>query len=269
VGNYGQGTIRNYIQEMRLLFQYHSEYPVAEMDQNHLNDYLHYIKTIHGVGYSKCKMVANACCFFFRHVIQRPLVLPSKLFPKKEFKLPAVMSQSEVAQLLKTLTNVRDRVLIGLLYGSGLRLGEAQKLELSDIDRQCKQLKVRQGKGHKDRFTLLPAQLLRDLEEYWRAYRMKKFIFESPQLQGRPLHHRSLQVLVNQCMEQAGFKDKPYTSHTLRHSFATHLLENGNDLHTIKELLGHSNIETTMVYLHLQQTKRAVLVSPLDKLHQL
>lgn len=266
MGNYGQGTLRNYLQEMRLLFQFHQDLPVDSLDQHHLNDYIVYIKTNHGVGYAKCKMVAQACSFFFKHVINKPFVLPSKLFPRKQYKLPNVMTQKDVIKLFDTVNSPRERVLLGLLYGCGLRLGETRNLELSDIDRAGKRILIRQGKGMKDRYTLLPAPLLQDLENYWRQYRMGKYIFESPLLQGRPLHQRSLQVLVNQCMATAGFGSGLYTAHTLRHSFATHLLDAGQDIHTIKVLLGHSKIETTMVYLHLQQSKRAVMLSPLEML---
>lgn len=253
---------------MRLLFQYHQGEPVDSLQQRHLNDYIYYIKTVHGVGHAKCKMVANACCFFFRHVINKPLVLPSKLFPRKESKLPAVMNQAEVTQLLSHLTDARERVLIGLLYGCGLRISEAKDVEIEHIDRLNKRLLVGKSKGKKERYTLLPITLLKDLEELWKEERMKKYVFESPIIQQRPLHSRSLQCIINECMQRAGFEGKHYTAHTLRHSFATHLLENGNDLHTIKTLLGHSKIETTMVYLHLQQGKREILESPLDKLRK-
>lgn len=267
VGNYGGGTIRNYVMEMRLLFQYHLDREVESIIDADINDYIFYIKTMHGVGYAKCKMVAHACSFFFKHVIKKPYALPSKLFPRKQTKLPNIMSEAEVSLLLSLTLDPRERVLLGILYGSGLRLGEARNLKLSDIDRAGSRLLVRQGKGQKDRYTLLPQCLLTDLEVYWRAYRMKGFIFESPQIKGRALHQRSLQILVNKAMTGSGFDSGQYTAHTLRHSFATHLLDQGSDIHTIKELLGHSKIETTMVYLHLQQSKRAVLVSPLDKLH--
>jgi integrase/recombinase XerD len=266
VGNYGAGTIRNYLQEMRLLFQFYEGQAVETFTQKHLNQYIFYIKTHHGVGHSKCKMVASACCFFFKHVMEKPFVLPSKLFPRKVWKLPAVMAQTEVNTLLESNLDSRERVLIGLLYGCGLRLSEARNLTLADIDRAHNRLNIRQAKGHKDRFGLLPKQLLTDLETYWRAYRMKKYVFESPMLQGRPLHGRSLQCMVNAAMVKAGFSSGTYTAHTLRHSFATHLLDAGQDIHTIKTLLGHAKIETTMIYLHLQQSRRDILVSPLDLL---
>jgi integrase/recombinase XerD len=126
-------------------------------------------------------------------------------------------------------------------------------------------LKVVSGKGGKDRITLLPKGLLNELREYYKQYKPKVYLFEG-QVAGKPMNDRSIQHAIRQCMKQAGLEQFNFSAHTLRHSFATHLLDQGNDIHTIKELLGHSKIETTMVYLHLQQTKRAALVSPLDAL---
>jgi site-specific recombinase XerD len=121
------------------------------------------------------------------------------------------------------------------------------------------------GKGGKDRYTILSKSLLEELRFYYRQYRPKVYLFEG-QLAGKPMNDRSIQHAIRQCMKQAGLEQFNFSAHTLRHSFATHLLDMGNDIHTIKELLGHSKIETTMIYLHLQQTKRAALVSPLDVL---
>ena len=160
---------------------------------------------------------------------------------------------------------------MSLLYGTGIRLRELQQLEFTDIERSENRIKIRQGKGKKDRYALLPKHLLSVMESYYWAFKPKKFIFESPLLQGRPLHSRSLQTTVNAAMDNAGLAGKHYTAHTLRHSFATgptsrHLLDDGVDLHTIKTLLGHSKIETTMIYLHLTTTRRSTLISPLDRL---
>lgn len=198
--------------------------------------------------------------------MKKPYVLPSKLYPRKEFVLPAVMTLEEIKQLFNAITDVRQRAVIGLLYGTGMRIGEIKNLKLSDIERANQRLLVRQGKGNKDRYTLLPLSALDDLEKYYRKYRPKVYLFESKQLRGKPLHQRSIQVIINSAMTKAGFESGKFTAHTLRHSFATHLLDAGCDIHTIKTLLGHSKIETTMIYLHLQQSKRSSVISPLDKL---
>jgi integrase/recombinase XerD len=266
VGSYANDSIRNYLMEVRLLFQFHHDKDAEELTELDMNNYIIYIKQVHKVGHAKCKMVANAASYFFRNILRKPYVLPSKLFPRKEWKLPNVMSQSEIQQLFEQTTDLKQQLVVSLLYGTGIRLRELQQLEFSDIDRAENRIKIRQGKGKKDRYALLPKHLLGVMESYYWAFRPKKFLFESPLLQGRPLHSRSLQTTVNAAMENAGLGGKSYTAHTLRHSFATHLLDDGVDLHTIKTLLGHSKIETTMVYLHLTTTRRSSLVSPLDRL---
>ena len=168
----------------------------------------------------------------------------------------------QVNSILVTYLNYR------ILYGSGLRCGEVQQLKLSDIERANNRILIRQGKGNKDRYVQLPQYVLKHAEDYYRAYRPKTYLFENKHNQGKPLHQRSIQTIVNSSMTSAGFISGKFTSHSLRHSYATHLLDMGCDIHSIKTLLGHSKIETTMIYLHLQQSKRDVIVSPLDKLYE-
>ncbi len=266
VGNYGRGTIKSYMAEMRLLFHYYHEKDVEQITEQDILNYMMFIKTVHQVGRAKCRSVAQSCAFFYKHVIKMPFVLPSKLYPRKEFVLPSVMTHDQIKQLFVGTTEARQRAVISLLYGSGLRLGEVQRLKMSDIERSSNRILIRQGKGNKDRYVLLPAYVLHELEHYYRAYLPKVYLFESKQLKDKPLHPRSVQTIVNSAMTSAGFKSGVYTAHTLRHSYATHMLDIGNDIHSIKTLLGHSKIETTMIYLHLQQSKRDALVSPIDKL---
>ena len=144
-------------------------------------------------------------------------------------------------------------------------MNELKQLKLCDIDSKSYQVKVVAGKGGKDRFTILPKALLEPLRDYFRAYRPKVYLFEG-QTKGAPMHERSIQHFLQLYIGKIGLAGKDYSAHTLRHSFATHLLDGGTDIHTIKELLGHSNLDTTMVYLHLQQSRRAAIVSPFDVL---
>jgi integrase/recombinase XerD len=264
--SYAKSSLRNYCMEMRLLFQYHHGKEVEQITDQDIMQYIVFIKEVHKVGRAKCRSAAQACSFFFKHVIKKPFVLPSKLYPRKEFVLPAVMTEAEVKQLLDGITDLRQKAVTGLFYGCGMRLAELKNLQWRDIERTSNRLLIRQGKGNKDRYTLLPKTLLTDLEIYYRSCRSKVFLFESCKIKGFSLHARSLQNIVNAAMINSGFPSGKYTAHTLRHSFATHLLDNGCDLHSIKELLGHVKIETTMIYLHLQQSKRNQIISPLDRL---
>jgi len=184
-------------------------------------------------------------------------IVPSNLYPKKQFKLPNIMTEKEIEQLFKAPLNLQECCVLGSLYGCGMRISEVCNLRISDIDSANKRIKVVQGKGGKDRFTLLPPTLLEHLRQHFvAAGRPKEFLFTSPQTK-RALHVRSMQVIVNRAMEKAGFESGRFTAHTLRHSFATHMLNQGNNIHVIKTLLG---------YLHLQHHTQMGIVSPLEKL---
>lgn len=253
---------------MHYLLAHFDSLSPASLTQKHLIEYLNFIKREHGIGRNKCRIAVSAFNIFFRQVVQSSLVAPNDLYPRQEFKLPQVLSQEQVHKLL-TLpdANIKHQAIVSLLYGSGIRLGELQMLKLSDIDGKNFQLKIVAGKGNRDRFALLPKHLIEPLRVYYKAYRPSVYLFEG-QTKGKPMNDRSLQHAIRQLMIQAGYADKGFSAHTLRHSFATHMLDQGNDIHSIKELLGHSKIETTMVYLHLQQKKRAAICSPFDVLMQ-
>lgn len=267
IGGFGKGTVKVYVAEMRLLFRYHHLKDVEDINQEDITNYILFIKRVHQVGRAKCRSVAHSCSFFFKKVMVKPFVLPSVLYPRKEFILPNIMTIEEIQTLFNCKLDYRTRAVLGLLYGSGMRIGEVRDLLITDIDSKQNQILIRQGKGNKDRMTLLPQSLLIDLRLYFLEARPKIHLFESKQTK-RAMHQRSLSLLVSNAMEKAGFKNKGFTAHTLRHSFATHLLNAGSDIHTIKTLLGHSKIETTMVYLHLQTSKRQQIVSPLDALNK-
>jgi len=261
---YGKGSVRGYCQEMTLLFKYCNHKAVADINQDDVEQYMLYIKDVHKVGRAKCKSVAAACCFFFKHILPAPHILPAKLYPRKQFVLPNIMTEQEVIQLFAAALSVKEYCVVALLYGCGLRVGEVAAIRLQDIESSNQRLKVYQGKGAKDRYTLLPQRLLEQLRIFYEQEgRPAHYLFTSKQTK-RAMHLRSIQVVVNSAMAKAGFKDKPFTAHTLRHSFATHMLNGGSNLHVIKTLLGHSKIETTMVYLHLQKHTQAGVVSPLD-----
>lgn len=264
---YGKGSVRNYMQELTLLFKHYNELQVEGMCQSHIEQYLIFIKDNHKVGRAKCRSVAQACSFFFKKVMQVDYIVPSNLYPRKQFVLPDIMTETEVEKLFQTTTlTLKEKCVIGLLYGSGMRISEVCSLSVSDIDSTNQRIKVVQGKGGKDRFTLLPPSLLTSLRQYYlQAGRPSKYLFTSKQTQ-TAMHVRSMQLVVNSAMQKAGFAVGQFTAHTLRHSFATHLLNQGNNIHVIKTLLGHSKLETTMIYLHLQHHTQLGIVSPLEKL---
>lgn len=228
-------------------------------------DYLHYLINEKQASRSKCHMVAQSLAYFFRHVLGKPYETPSKIYPKRPFKLPAVLTREEVQMLLNACQSSKEKAILELFYSSGLRLSELQHLKMIHIEGEQNRIKVESGKGARDRYTLLSQRCLETLRVYYRDCKVKPqvYLFEG-QEPGKPMHERSIQHAVRMVYQRAGLQHKPKKVHTLRHSFATHLLDGGADIHTIKELLGHSKIETTMVYLHLQSRKRNALVNPLD-----
>ena len=210
-------------------------------------------------------MVAQALSCFYKHMLRVPYVVPSSFYPRQEKKLPEILAVPEVVHLMTSTENLKNKCVLGMFYGTGLRLDEMTHLKVSSICSITNEVKVVQGKGNKDRITLLPEKLLPELRLYYLQYRPRVYLFEGRH-PGQPMSNSAMQTIVRNAMKNAGFPKGKFTAHSLRHSFATHLLDEGADIHTIKVLLGHSNIETTMVYLHLQKSKRATLVSPFDPL---
>jgi len=266
VGGYSPRSIGNYVREMRFIFEYYPDTRPSQLTAEQIEKYICYIKEVFNSGFSKCRLVASSVSFFFKQILKRPYDLPSKLYPKKKFQLPNVMTVDEVRQLLSTPCSLKQQAIIQLFYSSGVRLEECSRIKLTDIDSKNMRIKVVQGKGNKDRYTLLSSYALTTLREYFRKHRPATYLFEA-KTKGKCVHCRTIQLQVELAMKQAGFKDKGYSAHTLRHSFATHLLDTGTDLHTIKELLGHSNISTTMIYMHLQTHRCSRIVNPLDHLN--
>lgn len=263
---YGKGSIKSYVNEMVLIFKYYNHKNVEQITQSDIEQYMLFIKQAHQVGRAKCRSVAQACSFFFKKVMPSDYIVPSNLYPKKQFILPNIMSEAEVGRLFNAKLSIKEYCAIGLMYGCGMRLSEVCSLRIKDIESEEKRIKVFQGKGAKDRYTLLPADLLLKLRSYYiEAGKPSEYLFTSTQTK-RSLHPRSMQIIVNSAMAKAGFANMGFTSHTLRHSFATHLLDSGSNIHVIKTLLGHSKIETTMIYLHLQKHTQFGIVSPLDRL---
>jgi site-specific recombinase XerD len=212
-------------------------------------------------------MAAQSISFFFRHVLKLPYVVPSLIYPRTTSKLPPVMNTQEIKTLIDSIKNIKHRTVVMLLYSTGMRLSEIAALKITDIDSKNMRIKVVQGKGAKDRYTILSEQVLQELRAYYIIYKPAIYLFNGSG-KGRPISHRSIQHLVQNALAQAGLNSKNYTVHTIGHSFATHLVDNGTDLHTVKELLGHSNLQTTMRYMHLTTTRIQGIINPYDALPQ-
>ena len=181
--------------------------------------------------------------------------------PKKDKKLPVVLSVEEVLKLIQVTKNLKHRTIIAMLYSSGLRIGELLSLELRDFDLKRNQLHIKNGKGKKDRYVTLATSLHPILKNYYATYKPKNFFIENPK--GNNYSATSIRSFLKKSCQAAGIS-KRVTPHSLRHSYATHLLEQGTDIRYIQELLGHSRPETTMVYTHVSKKDLRGIKSPLD-----
>jgi site-specific recombinase XerD len=266
-GNYSPRSIATYLREVRYICAYYPDLSPDQWTDVHIIDYMTYLKTVHQVSYSKSKMTAQSVAFFFRHVLKRPYDVPSKLYPKREFKLPHYLTKEEMQKLINSCRSPKQKAIVELFYSSGVRLEELRMLRLTDVDSKNNRLFVRNGKGRKDRYTLLSKRVVETLRTYYRKQKVKPqvYLFEGKR-QCEPMWAGAIQFSVRLAYKYAGLSHKEHKTHALRHSFATHLLDAGVDIHTIKELLGHSDIKTTMIYLHLQTSKRNLIVNPLDEL---
>lgn len=266
-GNYAARSIAAYVREIRFICAYYPDMSPCQWKDVHIIDYMAYLKITFKVSYCKSKMVAQSVAFFFRHILKRPYDVPSKLYPKREYKLPSYLTIEQMQSLIIACRSVKQIAIIELFYSSGMRLDELRMLKMSDIESKNNRIFVRCGKGRKDRYTLLSKRALETLRNYYREYKPKAlvYLFEGS-TPGKPMASGAIQWTVRQAYKHAGLYHIPHKTHALRHSFATHLLDRGVDIHTIKELLGHADIKTTMVYLHLQTSKRNLIVNPLDEL---
>jgi integrase/recombinase XerD len=214
-----------------------------------------------GTSWSQFNQVVSALRFFYRHVLDRPDFVPFVVYGKKPRSLPVVLCPADVRRLLDAVPAGRNRLVLRIAYGCGLRLSELLHLRLADIDGTRHILWVRHGKGNKDRGVPLPALLLDELRHYWRQHRYPDWLFPGPT--GRPLNVATLQRAFQKARRKAGLRQAA-TIHTLRHCYATHLLEAGTDLPTLQRLLGHSHLATTLRYLHLRSDRLPHIRSPLE-----
>ena len=235
----------------------------TELELEQIEDYLLHLKK-KGASEADFKLTVYGLRFLFRcdGLDDRAIKLPSI---KRDKKLPVVLSPKETKELLKAPTLLKHRVLIGVLYGCGLRCHEVRSLLIKDVDFDRNMIHIRQGKGRKDRYVPLGEHLNRGLKKYLEAEKPVKWLFNGRD-HHQPFSSRGTQWVIREAAKKTGIK-KHVSVHTLRHTYATHLLEQGLDIVSIKELLGHAHIDTTMVYLHVAKAGRQVPFSPLDKLY--
>ena len=301
---YSRRTEKSYLDWARRFALFHQGRDLAAMGGPEVKAYLEYLVMRRNVAASTQNQALNALVFLYQQVLLQPLgEIGEFLRAKKPKRLPTVLTREEVERLLARLQGV-PKIMAGLLYGSGLRVMECLRLRVKDIDLERRQLMVREGKGRKDRLTMLPERFLPELREHLEAVRqihirdlhhgygevfmeqglarkypragrewVWQYVFPASQLAKDPrseairrhhLHESVLQKAIKQAARQSGIA-KQVSCHTLRHSFATHLLETGSDIRTVQELLGHNDVSTTMIYTHVLNRPGMAVRSPMDR----
>lgn len=260
--NYSYKTLKAYRSCLRSLIRYFSPRHPRELSGTEIRGYLlHLIEERH-LSVGSINQAFNAIRFLYVELYKKSFVIDGVPRPLKDEKLPTVLSQAEVIRIFDVVSNVKHKTILMLIYSAGLRVGESVRLKISDIDSQRMLIHLRGAKGRKDRYTLLSEAALKQLRAYYKTYRPKEYLFEGANGR-RHLSERSVQNVFERAVKAVGIR-KPVSIHTLRYSFATHLLEAGTDLRFIQELLGHSRSRTTEIYTHVSQRSLGKIINPLD-----
>ena len=258
-----ENTRKSYLSSVSGLACHYGRSP-DRISAQEVQDYLIFLHDERGLTWQSCNSARHGIRFFYRITLGRPdphFYLPGAKTPSI---LPELLNHDELVRLFSVTSNLKHRALLMTAYAAGLRASELGRLKISDIDSQRMCLRVDQGKGNKDRYVPLSPRLLEEFREYWRRARPETWLFPN-QLLGRPLTRWAAAHIYDRAKEKAGIA-KPGGVHTLRHCYATGLLEAGVELHIIQRRLGHSSIRSTMRYLHLACDKTSATPSPLDLL---
>ncbi len=256
-------TRRAYVRVVADLARYYRRSP-DQLTESDVQQYVRYLIEERKLAWASCRQAAGALRFFYEVTLGRQRSEFSIPLPKGARRLPRILSREEVKRLLDAVQNLKHRVLLMATYAAGLRVSEVVRVRVTDIDSQRMLIRVEQGKGKKDRYTLLSARLLVELRRYYRVYRPTEWLF-TDRRRPTPMDPCSASRIYQAAKKRAGIH-KVGGIHMLRHAFATHLLESGTDVVTIQRLLGHARVETTAHYLHVTQQALAARVSPLDEL---
>lgn len=255
--NYSRRTIEAYTRVARELFRFYKK-SIGNLSDGEIKRFLG-SKLDQGCSSQTIALYANAINFVFREIYKHSDFCPIK-HPKKTHKLPEVLSREDISALLSATNNSKHHTMLAIAYGAGLRVSEVVNIRVGDIDADAKTIRVRQGKGRKDRLSVLPDKITLDLRQCMAGKNGIAYLFESER--GGKLTTATAQKVFYQCLRKAGIQ-KPASFHSLRHSFATHLLENGVDVRYVQELLGHSNIRTTQIYTKVTNPMLKNIKSPL------
>jgi integrase/recombinase XerD len=261
---YSAQTIKTYVEALIIFLRFTSHKQVRDINNDDMvvfvNDYI----IANKLSFSYQNQVVNAVKLFFREIEKSSIVIGELNRPRREHKLPNVISKEEVKAILEAHSNIKHKVMLSLIYACGLRRSELLNIKPADVDSKRHLLIIRNAKGNKDRVVPISDKTIEMLNEYIRLFKPKVWLFEGS-VSGEKYSEQSLQCVLKQAIEKCNIT-KPVTLHWLRHSYATHLLESGTDLRYIQELLGHKSIRTTEIYTHVTEKSIQKIKSPFDDL---
>ena len=267
VANRSEQTIRNYVRGIRALMNFHNSLPdKLEIDQ--VIDFLNDLQVEKERNWRTIKIYVAALRWYYQHMANQLDLAMQIPYPKEKPSLPQILSREELSRLFDACLNAKHRVMFRLLYSSGLRRGEILRLTTEDLltkDGKCR-IRINCSKGGKDRYTVLSGKVLTELREYYLSCRPKKYLFNG-RFKGDPMTPGALRHALKAAVKRAAI-NKEVNLHILRHCFASHALEEGMNLKTLQYLLGHSTVQTTMVYLHVSEVPLSKAFSPLDAWEQ-
>ncbi len=261
--NYSENTLRSYLNGLNIFLDYLKANQIKKVTSKELETFFYFSKKEMGFSYSMMKQLLASVKFLYNEVLKEPIGFDFNIKMKKPSTIPEVLSVQEVQRFLNTFSNLKHKAIFTLCYSAGLRLGEILNIKIQDIDSDRMQIRIQQAKGKKDRYSILSPKVLELLRNYVAEYKPKEYLFEGQY--GGKYSSASVQQLMRRHRKKANIKKKA-TPHTLRHSFATHLLDNGTDIRFIQELLGHKHISTTQIYTHVSSRSIKEVKSPIENL---
>jgi len=257
---YANNTAKTYIGMFEGFINYYKHIPLTSLGEKEIRQYLSHQISL-GRSDSMLNQIINSIKFYFEIVLGMPNRFYDIERPQKKERLPEVLAKNEIQDILSCTNNIKHKCILSVIYSAGLRVSELINLKVKDIDSARMMIRVENSKGGKDRYTLLSSSLLTELRLYYQQYRPKEYLFEG--LYGNEYTPSSVRKILKKSCAKAGIR-KHVKTHTLRHSFATHLLEQGTDLRSIQTLLGHGSINTTEIYTHVANNTMKNIKNPLD-----
>lgn len=261
---YSQSTISIYSNYFKDFIHFFSEEVLEDISVEQINEYILKLIKENGISGSEQNQRISSIKFYYEKILERDKVYIGINRPRKKNQLPSVLSKLEIQNILLNCANIKHRCILGLIYSAGLRRSEVIHLKVTDIHSERNQVKIINAKGKKDRYSLLSAHLLVELREYYNEYKPSHWLFEGKS-KNNQYSATSISNILRSACSVSNIKRR-VTPHMLRHSFATHLLEQGTDLRYIQELLGHSSSKTTEIYTHVTNKDISLIKSPLDEI---